>query len=111
MKTSTLVSVGLAAACLNGVVHAQTPSPSSPPMSQEDLQKRSAALASLAPLVSKTTEELVEAQLKIAERPETAERIATFKKNFFDALRRKGFTVEQAMQLTVATAVAPFANR
>ncbi len=111
MKTSTLASVGLAA-CLAGAAHAQT-SPSSPPaapMSQEE-QKRAAALASLAPLVSKTTEELVEAQLKIAERPETAERIATFKKNLFEALRRKGFTAEQAMQLTVATSVAPFVNR
>ena len=61
--------------------------------------------------MSKTSEELAEAQLKIAERPETAERIATFKKNLFEALRRKGFTVEQAMQLTVATSVAPFAQR
>jgi hypothetical protein len=31
----------------------------------------------------------LEAQFKVAERPETAERIATFKKNLFDALRRK----------------------
>lgn len=45
----------------------------------------------------------LEAQLKVAERPETAERIATFKKNLFDALRRKGFTVEQSLQILNST--------
>ena len=105
MKSPTLASIALATACLVGAAHAQSPSPAM----NADEQKRAAAVsATLAPLVSKTAEETTEAQLKIAERADTAERIATFKKNLFDALRRKGFTVEQAMQLTAATSVAPF---
>lgn len=110
MKSSTLAALGLAAACLAGVAEAQTPPPA-PSFSADEQQRRAAALsASLAPLVSKTSEEQTEAQLRIAERPETAERIATFKKNLFDALRRKGFTVEQAMQVTASTSVAPFSS-
>lgn len=106
MKFPTIASVGLAAACLVGAAHAQ-----STPLNQEEMQKRAAAVsATLTPLVSKTAEETTEAQLKIAERADTAERIATFKKNLFDALRRKGFTVEQAMQLTASTSIAPFAG-
>ncbi len=106
MKSLTFASIGLAALCLASAAHAQAPSP---PLTQEDLHKRAAAVsATLTPLVSKTAEETTEAQLKIAERPDTAERIATFKKNLFDALRRKGFTVEQAMQLTASTSIAPF---
>ena len=106
MRISDFVAVGLAALCVAGASRAQGPST---PLSQEEQQKRSAAVsATLAPLVSKTAEETTEAQLKIAERPDTAERIATFKKNLFEALRRKGFTVEQAMQLTAATSIAPF---
>ena len=106
MRTLDFVAVGFAALCLADAACAQGPSM---PLSQEEQQKRSAAVsATLAPLVSKTAEEATEAQLKIAERTDTAERIATFKKNLFDALRRKGFTVEQAMQLTAATSIAPF---
>ena len=105
MNALTIASLGLAATCLVGAAHAQSPALNA------DEQKRAAAVsATLAPLVSKTAEETTEAQLKIAERADTAERIATFKKNLFDALRRKGFTVEQAMQLTAATSVAPFTS-
>ena len=68
MKSSTLAALGLAAACLAGVAHAQTPPPA-PSLSAEEQQRRAAALsASLAPLVSKTSEEQSEAQLRIADR-------------------------------------------
>ena len=64
----------------------------------------SSTAANLATL-ERTVEAQLNAQLKTAERPETAERIASFKKNLFDALRKKGFTAEQSLQIVVATPV------
>lgn len=62
-----------------------------------------ASMVSMLPMLGRMTEVQLEAQLKVAERPETAERIATFKKNLFEALRRKGFTAEQSLQITNST--------
>lgn len=74
--------------------------------SPEDMQKMmDSSQVSMLLMLGRTTEASLEAQLKVAERPETAERIATFKKNLFDALRRKGFTAEQSLQMVNATAL------
>ncbi len=45
----------------------------------------------------------IEVQLAAAARPETAERIAAFKRNLYEALLKKGFTQQQAVEITVAT--------
>jgi hypothetical protein len=84
--------LGLSAAALAQAQLPQKPTPE---------QMQTMADASL----ERIAEAPLEAQLKVAERPETAERIATFKKNLFDALRRKGFTAEQSMQILNATAL------
>lgn len=76
-----------------GAAFAQTPSRPSP---GEMLQVTDATL-------ERTIETQIAAQLKVAERPETAERVASFKKNLFDALRKKGFTAEQSLQIVIAT--------
>jgi len=78
--------------------------------SPEEMQKMMAAtmdatMGAMVPLMGKMTEAMLEAQLKVAEKPETAEKVAAFKKNLFDALVRKGFTSAQAMQITLATAM------
>lgn len=38
-------------------------------------------------------------------RPESAEKLATFTRNYYEALLRKGFTEEQALQIVAATGV------
>ncbi|WLI88468.1 hypothetical protein Q4S45_17295 [Massilia sp. R2A-15] len=76
-----------------GAAFAQTPSRPSP---GEMLQVTDATL-------ERSIETQIAAQLKVAERPETAERLASFKKNLFDALRKKGFTAEQSLQIVIAT--------
>ncbi len=76
-----------------GASFAQTPSRPSP---GEMLQVTDATL-------ERSIETQIAAQLKVAERPETAERVASFKKNLFDALRKKGFTAEQSLQIVIAT--------
>lgn len=81
---------------------AQSPSPQKP--NPEEMQKgMESAMGAMVPMMGRMAEVQIEAQLKVAERPDTAERIATFKKNLFDALRRKGFTEEQSLQITSAT--------
>lgn len=85
---------------LAGAAVAQT----TPRPAPEDMLKMADAstTATLATL-ERTVEAQLNSQLKTAERPETAERIASFKKNLFDALRRKGFTAEQSLQIVLAT--------
>lgn len=60
-------------------------------------------MGAMVPLMAKMSEAQLDTQLTMAERPETAERVAAFKKNLFDALRRKGFTVEESIRIVVGT--------
>lgn len=85
---------------------AQNPPPPKP--TPEEIQKgmenaMGKAMGAMLPMMGQMAEAQIEAQLKVAERPETAERIATFKKNLFDALRSKGFSAEQSLQITSTT--------
>jgi hypothetical protein len=83
---------------------AQSPQPQKPtPAEMQTMMD--ASMVSMLPMLARMTEVQLEAQLKLAERPETAERIAAFKKNLFDALRKKGFTAEQSMQIVNSTAL------
>ncbi len=78
--------------------------PQPPKTSPADLQKSmDAAMGSMVPMMGRMAEATIDAQLRLGAMPETAERIATFKKNLFDELRKKGFTTSQAMQIVLAT--------
>ena len=90
------------------LAHGQTGSPNKP--TPEQMQSMmDASVVSALPMMARVAEVQMETQVKFAARPETAERIATFKKNLFDALRGKGFTAEQAMQITNSTPVPALA--
>lgn len=100
MHRPAILFCTLSAAC--GLTLAQAPAPSKP--SPEEMQKMmDSSMVSMLPMLARMTEVQLEAQLKVAERPDTAEKVASFKKNLFDALRRKGFTAEQSLQITTAT--------
>lgn len=87
---------------LSALAHAQQPQKPSP----EQMQSMpDASVVSMLPTMARVDEMHIETQLRMAERPETAERIATFKKNLFDALRKKGFTAEQSLQILNSTAL------
>ena len=73
------------------------------PAPEEMLRMADSSTAANLATLERTVEAQLNAQLKTAERPDTAERIASFKKNLFDALRKKGFTAEQSLQIVVAT--------
>jgi hypothetical protein len=61
------------------------------------------AVESMLPMLEKMTDAMVAAQLKVSVKPETAEAIATFKRNLYEALRRKGFSSAEALQIVLAT--------
>ncbi len=92
----------LAGLVCSNLASAQTPQRPAP---EEMLRMADSSTAANLALLERTTEAQLNAQLKTAERPESAERIASFKKNLFDALRKKGFTAEQSLQIVVATPV------
>jgi len=48
--------------------------------------------------------------LRVMARPENADRLATFTRNYYDALIRKGFTREQALQIVIATGMPRMPN-
>ena len=62
-----------------------------------------AAMGSMVPMMGRMAEVTIEAQLKLAAMPETAERVAIFKKNLYDQLQKRGFTPSQALQITLST--------
>ncbi len=100
MRLQPFLMAALLGAC--AAAHAQLPQPSKP--TPDQLQSMmDASMVSMLPMLARMTEVQLDTQLKYAARPETAERIATFKKNLFDALRAKGFTAEQAIQITNST--------
>ncbi len=77
----------------------QNPQPS-PEQMRQTMQTTTGAMVSV---MGPMTDAVLEAQLSAAAKPETAERIAAFKKNLYDALLKKGFNGVDAMQIVIAT--------
>ena len=84
--------------------HAQDQPQQKQPRPEEMQKIMDATMGAMIPMMGRMTEVILEAQLKVAERSETAERVAAFKKNLYEALLKKGFNAEQAMQITLASA-------
>ncbi|MBV8380140.1 MAG: hypothetical protein JO369_05185 [Paucibacter sp.] len=79
--------------------------PRQPPSPQEMQKIMDATMGAMVPMMGRMTEAMIEAQLSIAAQPQTAERIATFKRNLYEALIKKGFTKAEALQLVIATGI------
>ena len=96
----------LAAGAQSALAQAAAPpyKPQTPEQMQQAMQDTmKAAMGAMLDVVGPMTEAAVNAQTATAAKPETAERLASFKKNLYDALVKKGFTASQALQITVAT--------
>ncbi len=75
-----------------------------PPSPEQMRQIMQATMGAMVSVMGPMTEAVIEAQLSVAARPETASRIAAFKRNLFDALVKQGFKEDQALQIVIATA-------
>lgn len=72
--------------------------------SEQDMKKAmEATYGAMVPIVEKMVEATIEARLKSAEKPESATRIAEFKKRLYDALILQGFSRDEALQITINT--------
>ena len=78
--------------------------PQQPPSPEQMKQIMQATMGAMVSVMGPMTDAVIEAQVNAAARPETAEKIAAFKKNLYDALLKKGFNVQQALQIVVSTA-------
>lgn len=65
------------------------------------------ALESMSPLFSTMMANTYEQMTSFLARPETAERLATFTRNYYEALVRRGFTREEALRIVAAVGVLP----
>ena len=76
---------------------AQTPVPS-----QEQMQQQ---MQSMTPMFGQMMAAMLKGSLAVLADPETAEQMATFTKNYYDALKKRGFTEEQALRIVISVGV------
>ena len=86
-------------------IFAQTPPQTKTPQANaEEMRKMmEASIDTMVPTMGRMAEVNIDAQLRIAEKPKTAARIAKFKRNLYDSLVRGGFSKVEALQITVGT--------
>ncbi len=56
----------------------------------------------MGPMMGRMAEAMMDGILTVLSQPESAERLASFTRNYFEALMRRGFSEEQALRLTAA---------
>jgi TonB family protein len=83
---------------LNGLKPAADTTRSSQ-LSQEEIQQM------MVPMMRQMMESMMDGILTTLAKKESAEKLALFKKNLYDALLAQGFTKEQAIQITIATGI------
>jgi len=84
---------------------AQAQEASKKPSAEEMKQMMESSMGAMAPMMGKMAEATIEAQLSAAEKPETARRIAQFKKNLYDALVQQGLSKDRAFAIMLSTPV------
>lgn len=93
----------MAAVFLVSTAQAQEAAKPRKPSPEEVKQAMEEKMSTIVPMFGRMAEVTIEAQLKAAEKPDTAQRLAAFKKNLYDALIAQGFSSAQALTITVAT--------
>jgi hypothetical protein len=77
-----------------------------PAIAQQPTTEAAQMQQMMVPMMSQMAAVMLESTLTTLAKPENAERLADFTKNYYDALVKRGFTKEQALQL-VATMGMP----
>ncbi|MCP5270130.1 MAG: hypothetical protein H6932_02755 [Burkholderiaceae bacterium] len=102
MKLGIRLLVGMSCALLATIASAQQ-GPQKPPTPEQMREIMQATMGAMVSVMGPMTEAVLEAQMAHAAKPETAERLAAFKKNLYDALLKSGFNGQDAMQIVIAT--------
>ena len=82
---------------------AQQAPPQQAPSPEQLKQIMQSTMGAMVSVIGPMTDAAIEAQLNTAAKPETAARIAIFKKNLYDALLKQGFNGIDAMHIVVTT--------
>lgn len=69
------------------------------------------AFQKMGPMMGMMMKGMMKAMLELFSEPETAEKLATFTKNYYDALIRKGFTPEQALKIVIGQGMPSLGGR
>ena len=99
MKTSAICFLVMALAVIS-VANAQYPNPPTP--IQPPINQFLKDLDASVPVKMKATEIAVAAQVSALAKPETAEKMARYVKNFQNALIKEGFTKEEALRIVIS---------
>ena len=78
---------------------------SNPPSPEQVQQMMEATLGSMIPYMAKLVEAMIQSQLRVLARPESAAQMATYVRNFYNELVKQGFTEAQALQIASSLAV------
>jgi len=84
---------------------AEEPAANKEPSPDDIKQLMELSFGAMVPMMGKMTEAMIDAQLKIAERPETAKSLAAFKKNLYNELIKQGFSKKEAFDVMLNTSV------
>jgi hypothetical protein len=101
-RTLQLLAAAVTATVFSSAAVAQQ-SQRSPPSPDQMEQLLQTTMGTMVAVMGPMTAAIIEAQLAIAAKPETAARIAAFKSNLYQALLQRGFTNADAMQIVVTT--------
>ena len=105
-RSAVSLSIAIFTVCNAGLAQEAPSQPRQPSPEQVQQVMQStlrATMGAMVDIAGPMTEAAMNAQMSIAAKPETAERLATFKRNLFNALTAKGFTQAQALQIVIAT--------
>src|SRR2546422_10963355 len=93
-----------------GLLLAAAPRATAQRPTNPDSAQQAQMTSMMGPMMGQMMEAMMEGMLRVMAKPESADRLATFTKNYYDALIRKGFTKEQALQIVIATGMPRMPN-
>jgi hypothetical protein len=75
------------------------------PSPEQMRQMMDATFSSMVPYMAKMVEAMIQSQLRVLSRPESAAQMASYVRNFYNELIKQGFTEAQALQIASSLAV------
>ncbi len=103
--TGIVIGVAISHVLAAGSQEAAAPRPSG-----EEVAGMAAMMNAMSPMWAGMIEGMMEAQLSVLAKPDTADRLATFTKNYYDALVAKQFTSEEVIRIVTSTGIPALAN-
>jgi hypothetical protein len=68
-------------------------------------QQMEVAFGAMAPMMGKMMEAMIEAQLAVISKPDSAEKMAQYVKNFYEALIKQGFSKDEAFKIVTSVSL------